>query len=250
MKLTNHIAYQFLTRNDIAKEITLALCPKDAEPTPEILGMFEATYYLVNTLHQRTYYITTTVFDKLDMLKVSRENNLLDWTVFMGKIKEGKTTYILPDNRVIRMRAYGNKLGFCIISANKVVDGIAHTEFSTFHVNRLDNELSSNWKTTPQIIENELLIYKLLCFLYLSENTEQVVAPGGKQGTRKSGKIINSLPFPIITVTSNWNIASIRTEGFDVSGHFRLQPTKAGTKMIFIEPFRKHGYTRTAKPQL
>ena len=83
--------------------------------------------------------------------------------------------------------------------------------------------------------------------MYLSENEEMTIPAGAKYGTRKSGKIINSLPFPVTTVTSKWNITSIRTDGFEVSGHLRLQPTNAGTKMIFIAPFMKHGYKRTAK---
>ena len=32
-----------------------------------------------------------------------------------------------------------------------------------------------------------------------------------------------------------------------VRGHFRLQPYKDGHRLIYIEPFQKHGYTRRAK---
>ena len=92
----------------------------------------------------------------------------------------------------------------------------------------------------------ESFIYRLLCFLYLSENTEEVLAPREKRGTRSSGKIINSLPFPLTVVTSKWNVTTKRTEGFDVSGHFRLwkRKTTGEWEMIFINPFKKSGYTR------
>lgn len=214
----------------------------------EVIGRAAATYELVSNKNQKAYYITNTVFDKLDMLKVGRKDGLFDWSVFSNKIRDGKTTYILPDNRVIRMRAYSTKLGFCLLYTT-AQDGIDWLSWSTFYVDRAINTLSENWKATPQITSNEELIYKLLCFLYLSDNEEMVVPAGGKHGTRKSGKIINYLPFPIITVTSKWNVTSVRTEGFPVSGHLRLQPTNTGVKMIFIAPFEKHGYTRTAKSE-
>ena len=73
--------------------------------------------------------------------------------------------------------------------------------------------------------------------------------PGEKSGTKKSGKIINSLPVPITIINSKWNITSIRTDGFNVSGHFALYWTGEGRripKMIFREPYEKKGYVRKA----
>lgn len=88
--------------------------------------------------------------------------------------------------------------------------------------------------------------------MFLSENEEVILMPNQKSGTKKSGKIINQLKVPLTIVDSKWNITSINNTGFDVSGHFRLQPYGVGmqeTKMIFIEPFRKNGYVRKAKSE-
>jgi hypothetical protein len=75
-----------------------------------------------------------------------------------------------------------------------------------------------------------------------------LVEPGRKYGTKKSGKLINTFTdIPLTIVNSKWNITSIRTEGFEVKGHFALRWTGEGRKipkMVFIEPFQKNGYMR------
>lgn len=49
----------------------------------------------------------------------------------------------------------------------------------------------------------------------------------------------------------SWFRTIVRKEGFLVSGHFRLQPIKKDgewtKKLIYIEPYQKHGYTRKAR---
>lgn len=50
----------------------------------------------------------------------------------------------------------------------------------------------------------------------------------------------------------SWFRTIVRKEGFMVRGHFRLQPCKNQDgewdhKLIYIEPYQKHGYTRTAR---
>lgn len=47
-----------------------------------------------------------------------------------------------------------------------------------------------------------------------------------------------------------WYTTIIRTEGFSVRGHFRLQPCGKGKqdkKLIYIHEFQKHGYVRRAR---
>lgn len=51
----------------------------------------------------------------------------------------------------------------------------------------------------------------------------------------------------IIFLDSKWFREIIRTEGFGVSGHFRLQPYKDKKELIYINEFKKKGYHRKAK---
>ena len=52
---------------------------------------------------------------------------------------------------------------------------------------------------------------------------------------------------PVTYTDCSWFRTIVRSEGFMVRGHFRLQPYKDGHRLIYIEPFQKHGYTRRAK---
>lgn len=277
MKLDNHIATRFLTDDSLAWEIvdtlfpTLYLEPEGSTVTREAA----IAYYSVNYKDQRAYYITETVLDKLSLLKVKKssigkirkresediidEVETYDWTVF-SSVSDRKVTFIFPDNRCIRLSIDSDVMWFCNLEFTPLktkqvtirdgkfatIDGNMHWDM--FYVHKRLGTLSDNWKH-PNIQKIEDFIYRVMCFFYLSENTEEIVAPGQRHGTRKSGKIINSLPVPITVVTSKWNITSIRTEGFNVSGHFRMQPYKTGTKMIWIDPFQKHGYVRHAKKE-
>lgn len=280
MKLDKHIASKFFDPEeelmwaiieevhpeirDLAEKAAVAGIPdkiKDYLVRQDEQGLLDGaavTYALLKNRDQRAYYITTTVMDKLDMLKVSRkttmpirkrnsekiigETNTYDWSVFYT-FGEKKITLILPDNRFIRVRLSDGGLHLMNMW---VREPDLYWAFS--FVDARHNTLSENW-TEKDVQDYEELIYKLLCFFYLSENEEQIIQPGERHGTRKSGKVINTLPIPVTIVTSKWNVTSIRTEGFDVSGHFRLQPTKTGTRMIWIDPFRKHGYVRHAKKE-
>ena len=49
---------------------------------------------------------------------------------------------------------------------------------------------------------------------------------------------------------ATWYTTIVRSEGFGVRGHFRLQPCGTGRKdrkLIYINEFRKHGYVRKAR---
>lgn len=280
MKLYKHIARRFLTDDDMAHEISEAMYPdfyksahidyKRIEDHPQSSGAL-SLYDLVRSdtgkgiLPNKNYVISETVTDKLELLKVNKNSEYkltgkkmedidttimtYDWSVF-NNIGLRKVTFILQDNCLLRMQRDENFLALFFLKCD-ILDwenNQGHIHWTVSFIDWRNKRVSSNF-IDPEMQAIELYIYRLLCFIYLSENDEVLVPPGGKHGTRKSGKIINELKLPVTVVTSKWNITSIRTEGFDVSGHFRLQPVREGHKMIWIDPFRKHGYVRKAKSE-
>jgi len=63
-------------------------------------------------------------------------------------------------------------------------------------------------------------------------------------------KYINDTDFSIQILDSTWFTTLIRAKGFNVNGHFRLQPCGKGRKekkLIWINPYQKKGYIRKAK---
>lgn len=255
MRLYNHIAYRYLQDPKFIEEMIEASFTREeitaTEPNPKIASF----WYDNNKDGNVTYYVTETVLDKLKLLRVKKrsvagEPEHYDWTVF-NTIRNCKKTFILPDNHLLRLVVSDKFLYFNNVAFNiedkKTTRGEAL--WVMFYVDRHTGEECEHF-ASGDVKSIEEFIYKLLCFFFLSENEEIILEPGRKQGTQKSGKIINDLQTPIIIVNSKWNITSIRTEGFTVGAHFAVRwtgPERKVARMVWIEPYEKHGYKRVAK---
>lgn len=259
MVIKNHIAYRFLTDPTMVIEIVESFYPQDVknivnggEPSSRVLGL----YQMMGSENQKAYYITDTVlkhFDSLNIKKIETEKYGMqyDWSYFKG-IKEQKATFIFSNNSLVRLWVNKGMLHLCHTSFKfndgSKVNGQMYNIM--LYVDMETGELCEHF-THDDAKRIELFIYKLLAFFFLSENEFIIVEPGRKCGTRKSGKIIN--PFkdiPLTVVNSNWNITSVRTEWFEVKGHFALRWCGEGRqipKMVFIEPFKKNGYIRKSQ---
>jgi hypothetical protein len=252
MRLRNHIAYRFLTDEKFIDEGMEEMHGKKwpEKPVEEIARVYDLLTFHTLKDPNKTYFVTDTVVDKLDMLHVKKTDDKYDWTVF-SDVSDCKKTFIFNDNYLVRMIVYPDVIYFLHLSFTKEPTPTnkwwGQSYYVFFYVNRKTGEQCDHFKH-PDVKKIETFIYKLLCFVFLSENTEEILKPGEKRGTQKSGKIINELNIPLTLITSKWKVTVIRTEGFAVGGHFRLQPYGPGLtkkRVIFIDPFEKHGYKRT-----
>lgn len=259
MVLKNHIAYRFLTDPTIVMEMIETFHPKEFKeslnsdiPSEKVIGLYD----LMGSENQKAYYVTDTVlkhFDSFSVRKIDTEKfgPQYDWSFFKN-LEDQKATFIFSDNTFVRLNIKGDVLHLAHVSF-KFSQG-SKNEGNMYsillYVDMKTGELCEHFQS-DDAKRVELFIYKLLAFFYLSDNETVVIEPGRKYGTQKSGKLINTLKeFPITVVNSKWNITSIRTEGFEVKGHFALRWTGEGRsvpKMVFIQPFKKEGYVRKAK---
>lgn len=102
----------------------------------------------------------------------------------------------------------------------------------------------------------ENLIDRVLClniFMKYCE-VETKIVPPGKKAFKANQKYVNDTKSPIEVLDATWFTTFIRSEEFtvgaDTGGFFRLQPCgkdNKDRKLIWISPFKKHGYTRKAK---
>lgn len=86
-------------------------------------------------------------------------------------------------------------------------------------------------------------------FRTYSDHEVKVVA-GNDYGTLNGITYKNSNRRSITVLDSSWYTSIVRTEGFMVNGHLRMQPCGIGNtqrKLIYIDSFMKHGYVRKAK---
>lgn len=265
MVLRNHIAYRFLFDEEFMWDMIESTHPHEwseltkkklCQADEEMMKSKIASYYdLIRPEHNKTYYITNSVLQNLELLKLEvKDNGHYDWSVFQRIPLITKYTFIFPDNHLLRMKVYENSIVFCDLKfklENKKT-GEGQSNWENFYVDRETGALCDHFDS-PVMKGIEEFVYKFLCFMFLTENDEVVLNPGQSHGTKRTGKIINELKIPMTVVNSRWNTTVIRNEGFMVSGHFRLQPWGPGMlqrKLIFIEPFEKTGYTRQAKSTL
>lgn len=103
-------------------------------------------------------------------------------------------------------------------------------------------------KTQAQFFLAVMEMLYLELFIRFAE-TEKVVVENGQSKDRK-GKLLpvqNYSGLPVTYYDSRWVREIIRTEGFKVRGHFRLQPCKDSNgewtkKLIYINEYQKNGY--------
>jgi hypothetical protein len=90
-------------------------------------------------------------------------------------------------------------------------------------------------------------IFSLVLFMkYCEVQTKTINA--GKKDTHVGTKYVNESLHNIEVLDSTWFTTIVRSEGFGVRGHFRMQPYGTGDKkLIWISDYEKSGYTRKAK---
>jgi hypothetical protein len=250
MKLDNHIAKRFLTDDMLIMEMLgdsfLGIPLESYTENSEVMAMAQVLY----PIKQKAYYCTNTVLDMLSMLKASRKDGRYDWSVFNG-VPDGKSTYIFPNNSLLRVFINDEiiHMTYLHMKVSSLSENYGQLKWTMFYVDKKTGE-KCDFFTHDDVREIEEFVYKLLCFIHLTENDEVVLKPKEKTGTKKSGKIINTLNLPLTIITSRWNTTVIRTEGFSVKGHFAIRWSGEGRlipKLVFIQPFEKNGYVRTAK---
>ncbi len=212
MQLRNHIVYYLLLNPKLVTEAAIADYKRDVpEVSQETL---EYVTKMASVEGNRSFYITNTVLDKLHLLKV----NSNDWSIFDNK-QDAKYTFIFKDDSFLRFIIEDRDILFYYVKRFAKGQIKSSYFYHSFHDN----------KSTGDFYPNKDFVFKLLCFFFYAENQEIVVNGGKSYGTKKQPDALNNdSNMPITIVNSNWNITSVRLQGFDVSGHFRLQPCGKG----------------------
>lgn len=252
MILKNHIAYRFLNDSNLWMEMIETNNPDiytHYENKKDLPDSVHSLYSCLCSKNNKSYLVTESVLENLDMLKITKNGEHYNWSVF-NNLPEQKVTFILPNNILLRMVVTEDTLWFCHLKFTFEEGSKTHGQsyWIMYYIDRKTGELCEHFQH-PDVKEIEPTVYKFLCFFYLAENTEEILNPGKTYGTRRTGKILNDIGIPLTVVTSKWNTTVIRTEAFGVRGHFRVQPCGKGRtnyELIFIEPFVKNGYKRTA----
>lgn len=92
-----------------------------------------------------------------------------------------------------------------------------------------------------------------LLFLRFAETEHVVVGPKQRRGYVGKEKYFNETPLDVKIIDSSWFTEITTSEGFEVEGHFKMQaygPNWSQKRLIYINDFKKKGYTRRAKKNI
>lgn len=267
MKLDNHIVHRLLTDDTLWLEIIQTQAEKEGKTltgenndVTEYAGMWQ----LLNSDNNKTFWVTQSVMEHMELFDTKKSMIIDGWKIFKS-LPDFKKTFILPldagkatsaDSLCLRIWKKGSLLYFCYLhflmdkNGNKRI-GKGELRWVLLYVD-IDKEMCHHFNS-PDGLRLAPFLYSLMCFVELCDNQVVEVAPKAKYGTKKSGKIINVLPFPIIVINNTWNVKTIRTDRFPVRGHVALRWTGAGRsipKLVYISPYEKEGYTRRSGKEM
>lgn len=193
-----------------------------------------------------------------EKIKINHNFNLK----FLSNSSNENITYITSENDFFRYYKVGKIIFGCYIRRHDE----DYIEYHFFKLNTETNTIdvgegAMDFDISPYFLGETssgdvgfqtkyVRFIQLVVWTQLSELEYVVVKPKGRIGTRKNGKIANDSQTSIVVVDSSWNKVIIRTEGFSVSGHFRLQPcgkNRSKLKLVYVKPHQKSGYVRGAK---
>lgn len=191
---------------------------------------------LVDTENGRHYLICESVYRAAELVKVSES--------FTGRtlkdIKLGQHTYLMGKDRMISLVVViGAITGFYYDCKKRIA--------FQWYIDMESGEYAFYDEYTAEFSE----AMRLLTFIELGDIEVKVLEHGRNNGGKKNvDKITNDGHATVYIVDSSWNQIIIRTEGFAVRGHFKLQPCgpkNMDRKLIWIGAFEKHGYKRRPK---
>lgn len=264
MKVSAHIGIKLLTDVHFCDRVfdTHVRRMQKIIPSGEFLDNdTERLKRLVYPRGSINYIVADTVMKNIEMIKLKKPYEYKA----IAKLPEGKRTFLLPNNEVVRLVKTGNdiQIGYFTLTEKgtpheyigwdfwgaDLATGITTMQKNEMHRDIIDEEFFLKY-FEHSIDQHEHIAFAILCFIFLSEITEEVIAPGSRIGTKKQGKIINDSPFKFIRVHSKWNITTIRTEEIHVAPHLALRWTGVGRvnpRIVLIEQYTKSGYIRKAE---
>lgn len=205
--------------------------------------------------------ISEALFGNVFFLSATYQKALgASWKAFQKLITEDPEIGVSLLNNYDRLYIYDvdGRLSFIV---NCTIDGMAViTEFTAEGIPMFmavsllqDGQSIHQWSAAPDY-SCEGFLMMLLCMEEYAPVEERVVKPG--QRIRPDFKHLDTIEnksdkgLVVHIRDSRWFTTIVRNEDFNVRGFFRLQPKKKDgewtRELIYIKPFVKHGYHRTA----
>lgn len=218
---------------DMLSEWQLSRLDNNNEVRNKVSAILGVDTNLIDDDDSLYYFICDSVYKAAELIRIN--DNFSGRTI--KDINFGKYTYLMGKNRMVRFVVRrGVMRGFYFNDSDKKAFefGIEMEDGGYFFQKGFEKEFST--------------IMQVLTFVELGDIEIKILEAGRNNGGKKNvDKVTNTSNKTVYVVDSSWNQIIIRTTGFAVRGHFRLQScgeAMKDRKLIWINAFEKHGYKR------
>lgn len=192
-------------------------------------------------------------FEKAMILSIPKLKNIYDEIFFSNYTISGTIIW----QSYIMMYSYKSKLdkdveaSFYLFTKEGVIIGYVDTgeKDSFMFCDDPPEGILIDW--TPIGLVARFISYILNVHIFTKyAEVETKTFIGGEKAIYQGQKTLNDTKLPITFLDSKWFTNLVKSDGFNVRGHFRLQPYGTGLherKLIWINEFEKSGYTAPAR---
>jgi hypothetical protein len=207
----------------------------------------QETFEKILSVNCKRYIITKTATDVIERIKIDKIDMNMFYKIPVNQVWE----FMVSPEKIYRTVYDGKLLRGMFISMTKEDSGMMYLKYDSFgfEINQSTGELARETENVEHLRDIVDEWIKILVFIQFSEPVLNILKSGAKHGNNRQNKIKNETPSDYIIVNSKWNTISMRSEGFLVRAHFRLQAYGSGMKerkLILIDEFEKSGYVRNS----
>ena len=203
--------------------------------------VLEAINIIISGKDGPVYCFRKTALQICDKINPKTDNKF----TYLDRLSDGSHIFVVSQDEFIRVHKSGARV--VVFSALRHYDEQKKEKLKYCMFNFTIDEQFEGIIEEEYPMKTRKLLFQILIFMLFTEKEIIMLDAGRKSGTRAEGKVVNDSKDKIIIVDSAWNKILVRGEGFDVSGHLRLQscgPGRMNLELVWVNPYKKSGYTR------
>jgi hypothetical protein len=167
------------------------------------------------------------------------------------EIPNSKGIYLFPNKTAKLFKWHDRTMEVVTFFEHQIVEvsifKFEETKIATNNIPEIEKDENGKIKYL-----NAKIVLLYLSLYHFAEIETKIISTSSNQKKviLNDEKYLSDVKTKIEIVDSNWFTNIIRTTGFNVNGHFRLQPygeKKANRKLIWIDNYEKKGYFNDSK---
>ena len=226
---------------------------------PFFFRVFKEIYYSV--INKTTFYVSEPFLNAVE-LSTEKLRKVMTEMILGEDTFTNSGIYIIKDQVIAfyitnanEAKSYKTNIlqfekdGTILVAAQSVDNELKYWRSNNSKQQRLDKTIIKT-DDTQSFLNLQFTINAITLFKKYAEVQTKILQPHSKKKDLNC-KYINDTDLRICHLDSKWFTTLVKSDGFKVRGHFRLQPKikdgKWTKELIWIDEFEKQGYTSKAR---